>query len=115
MKKIFYYYLILLLGFQLTTNYQATAQIFGSGANPNNYSYKGKNFTQERVNAITKYTPYFQAVLLIIAIIGMVGAFRIYVRWQNGEEVYSDIVRWGMAGLIVPIAYVIFSKFFLNT
>lgn len=115
MKKIYYYYLILILGIQLETNNKVSAQIFGDGATPNNYAYKGKNFTQERENAITKYTPYVKAVLLIIAIIGMFGAFRIYVRWQNGEEVYSDIVRWGMAGLAIPIAYGIWSKFFLNT
>ena len=115
MKKIYYLFLISIFSLQIIYTNDVSGQIFGSGADPNNFTYKGKNFTSVRENAITKYTPYFRAVLLIISIIGMVGAFRIFVKWQQGEDVYSDIVRWFMAGLSVPIAYVIFSKFFFNT
>lgn len=115
MKKIYYLFLISLFSLQIISTNDVFGQIFGSGSDPNNFTYKGKNFTSERENAITKYTPYFRAVLLIISIIGMVGAFRIFVKWQQGEDVYSDIVRWFMAGLSVPIAYVVFSKFFFNT
>ncbi|PWK16798.1 uncharacterized protein DUF4134 [Arcicella aurantiaca] len=115
MKRVYYLILISIFSLQVISTNHVSGQIFGSGADPNNFAYKGQNFTAERENAITKYTPYFRAVLLLIGIIGMVGAFRIYVKWQQGDDVYRNIVRWFMAGLSVPIAYVIFSKFFFNT
>ena len=115
MKKVYWLCLISIFCLEIFSTNNVLGQIFGSGADPNNFDYRGQNFTSERENAITKYTPYFRAVLLIISIIGMVGAFRIYVKWQQGDDVYKDIVRWFMAGLAVPIAYVIFSKFFFNT
>ena len=115
MKRVYYLCLISIFSLQIISTNSVSGQIFGSGSDPNNFTYKGKNFTSERENAITKYTPYFRAILLIISIIGMVGAFRIFVKWQQGEDVYTAIVRWFMAGLAVPIAYVIFAKFFFNT
>lgn len=112
-------YIILTLIFVLVVFqcHISVCQIFGSNSDPKNYGYDGSLLSGQtrRLGAITKYNAYLNFVISIIGIIGMVGAFKIYNKWQQGEEIYKDLVRWGSASLAVPIAYVIISKFFLNT
>ncbi len=80
----------------------------GGGAAP------GAAGIQTAADTIGRYWGSVKKLILIIgAIVGLVGAVRIYNKWTNGDQdINKEIVGWGGACLFLLLAPQIIASFF---
>jgi hypothetical protein len=75
--------------------------------NPNSGTAVTENFGKPLANSATAV---YQFCLVCLAILGLVQAFRIYTKWQNGErDVIGLIFRW-FIGMVIAYALIWFAN-----